>query len=92
MASGIFSFLLLRIFVFEVKGERHRVQALQYLILLLINILLTSAALALALTLIPYVIVAKFVSDVSCLTLSYLVSKHYIFVDNATHKNSQADI
>ena len=91
LAAGAFAFFLHRSFTFELKDAPHRLQALQYTSLLMINIPLTSIALALMVTFIPYVVVAKFLSDVSCLALSYFMSKKYIFVDKQSKTVNQAD-
>lgn len=91
VASGIFAFVLHRSFTFDLRGGKHGRQALQYSILLLINIPLTSVVLALTINLIPYVVVAKFLSDVTCLALTYSVCKKYIFVDKVTKTSRLAE-
>lgn len=91
LAAGAFAFFMHRSFTFELKGGLHQSQALQYTSLLMINIPLTSIALALMLTFIPNVVIAKFLSDVSCFALSYFVSKKYIFVDKQPKSYDQAD-
>ena len=91
LVAGAFAFFLHRSFTFELKGRPHRSQALQYTSLLMINIPLTSIALALMLTFIPNVVIAKFLSDVSCFALSYFISKKYIFIDKKSKTINQAD-
>ena len=80
IAAGVFAFILHRKFTFDLNGEKSRVQAVKYSLLLGLNIPIASAVLLLALMVISNVIVAKFIADVACVSLTYLLSKHLIFL------------
>jgi len=80
ITAGIFAFILHRKFTFEVSDKKPRAQAVKYSVLLGLNIPIASVLLALLLMFISNAIVAKFIADVACVLLTYLLSKHLIFV------------
>ncbi len=81
VAAGVFAFVAHRVFTFRVAekaSKKH--QAIRYFALLGLNIPLSSAVLYLMLVYIANPVVAKFISDVVCLVLTYSLSKHFVFV------------
>ena len=79
-AAGLFAFVAHRHFTFRAaNGVGARGQAIRYFVLLALNIPLASAILALLLMWIPEPVVVKFIADVICVALTFLLSKHFIF-------------
>lgn len=91
IAAGIFAFILHRKFTFEVSDEEPRAQAIKYSVLLGLNIPIASAALALLLLATSNAIAAKFIADVACVLLTYLLSKHLIFVGSQSEANGRVE-
>lgn len=78
--AGTFAFLVHRKYTFPVatEGDARR-QAVLYAALVAFNIPLSSALLAGMLQLIEFVPLAKFVADISCIGLTYWLSKRFVF-------------
>jgi len=86
LTAGLFAFVAHRHFTFRVaEGVAARGQAIRYFVLLALNVPVASAILALLLVWIPEPVAAKFVADVICVGLTYLLSKHFIFAGQRTH-------
>lgn len=85
LAAGLFAFLVHRHYTFQGAdtGSAHQ-QALKYFTLLGINIPIASGLLALLLQWLPSPTVAKFISDVICIAITYAISKRFVFL-KATH-------
>lgn len=80
VAAGLFAFVAHRHFTFGVaKGTAARGQAIRYFVLLGLNIPAASAILALFLVWIAEPVVVKFIADVICVGVTYLLSKCFIF-------------
>lgn len=78
--AGAFAFAAHRHMTFGVNGMgggRH--QFIKYVLLLLLNIPLSSGALALLLLWIEPEVLAKFVSDVICVGITFFLSRHFVF-------------
>lgn len=80
LVAGCFAFVAHRSFTFGVTG-RSLIgrQTVRYFLLLAINIPIASAILALVLQWVPAPAIAKFLSDVVCVAVSYVLSKYFIF-------------
>lgn len=95
LAAGLFAFVAHRHFTFRVAdGVAGRGQAIRYFVLLALNIPLASAILALLLMWLPEPVAAKFIADVICVGLTYLLSKNFIFTGRpkqARKSNSAGD-
>ena len=80
IAAGIFAFLAHRHFTFSAaRGTAAGGQAVKYFALLLINIPVASAILALLLIFVYEPVLVKLVADVICVGMTYLLSKKFIF-------------
>jgi putative flippase GtrA len=80
LAAGIFAFIAHRSYTFRVSDSPAvRQQAVRYFSLLALNIPVASAILALLLAWVAAPVADKFIADVVCVALSYLLSKHFIF-------------
>lgn len=80
LAAGSFAFVAHRRFTFGVAGtEFVGRQAIRYFILLAVNVPIASGILGLILIWQPNAVVAKFLSDIVSVALSYALSKHFIF-------------
>jgi putative flippase GtrA len=78
--AGIFAFIIQRRFTFRVPANyRMCKQAALYFLVLIINIPVASAILILILNFISDAVLAKFLSDIACIGISYLLSKNIIF-------------
>jgi putative flippase GtrA len=81
IAAGLFAYVTHQAFTFRVPEEgRGAHQAARYFLLLGINIPLSSGVLALLLLVIDQAAIAKFVSDVICVGLTFWISKKWVFV------------
>lgn len=80
LMAGCFAFVAHRYFTFKVadSGFVWR-QAVRYFLVLAINVPFASALLGLILVWLPLPVVAKFISDVICVVISYFLSKKFIF-------------
>lgn len=83
--AGLFAFFAQRIFTFRVggRGEVGR-QAFRYFLVLMINIPIASAILSIFLSWISTPALAKFLADVVCVAISFLLSRNFIFVKHKT--------
>lgn len=80
LLAGFFAFVSHRHFTFRVaEGVAARGQAIRYFVLLALNVPVASVILAFFLLWIPEPFVAKFIADVICVGLTFLLSKHFIF-------------
>lgn len=80
IAAGVFAFFVHQHFTFRVsRAEREKKQAVQYFLLLALNVPISSAVLSLVLLVIDWTVPAKFVSDVLCVAFSFWVSKKWVF-------------
>lgn len=87
IAAGIFAFIAHRRVTFKVHGVSDgRKQLIKYVLLLALNIPLSSGLLALLLPWLAPVALAKFVSDVGCVGVTFLLSRYLVFTHtrNAT--------
>ena len=79
-SAGIFAFIAHRHFTFRVAGNSaKRDQALRYFLLLVINIPASSVIMTLMLMWFQEPIFAKFIADVISVSLTYLLSKRFVF-------------
>ena len=84
LAAGFFAFAAHRHFTFAVAGDGLiKRQGIRYLLLLAANVPVASALLAVILIWIPVPAIAKFLSDIIGVLLTYFLSKHFIFNTNA---------
>ena len=83
-AAGGFAFFAHRYFTFSGKSIFIGRQALLYFLLLAANVPIASAILIVMLLWIPDPIIAKFLSDIVCVALSYNLSKYFIFNTSVT--------
>lgn len=89
MAAGCFAFVSHRSFTFGVASSGLvRRQAMRYFFVLAINVPTASAILGMILIWLPLPVVAKFLADVVCVALSYLLSKHFIFNVHTTSSDN----
>lgn len=79
ICAGVFAFICHQRFTFAVQGQAS--QPFKYFSLLMINIPLASGLLALCLLLIENAIAAKFIADVACVALTYVLCKYFIFTE-----------
>lgn len=80
LAAGTFAFIAHRRITFRVHGQRGTAgQAWKYVALLLLNIPMTSAVLALLLPVLAPPALAKFVSDVACMAVTFVLSRYLVF-------------
>jgi putative flippase GtrA len=80
LAAGSFAFVAHRRYTFNVaeSGFAGR-QAIRYFIVLATNVPVASAMLVFILIWVPLPVVAKFLSDIVMVALSYVLSKKFIF-------------
>jgi len=72
LAGGVFAFVAHRNITFKSNHKKDRAaQARRFFMLSLLNIPLSSMALMMLLYGVPYVVLAKFMADVSCVFLNY---------------------
>jgi putative flippase GtrA len=85
LLAGIFAFLCHRRITFRSAGTTTIWrQAIRYFPLLAVVTPLSSALLAILLRWISEPVAAKFVADVICVAVTYLLSKHFVFIGKAT--------
>lgn len=81
IGAGAFAFVAHRNLTFGTNARQDRNhQAVRYAILLLLNVPLTSALLAVILTVIDNPVYGKFSADVIGVGLTYWLSKHFVFI------------
>ena len=79
--AGVLAFVLHRRYTFGLTGTGGQAaQAVRYLVLLGLNIPFSALVLAGAMTVIPEAVVAKLVSDVLCVALTYWLSGRLVFL------------
>lgn len=80
LSAGLFAFVAHRQFTFRVaESIAAKEQAIRYFVLLALNVPVASVILTFLLLWIPEPVMAKFIADVICVGLTYLLSKHFIF-------------
>ena len=78
--AGIFAFYTHRSFTFSAANEgQHARQVPLYFLVLSLNVPLSSFALWSVLLVFPSPVSAKVLADVACVSLTYWVSKRYVF-------------
>jgi putative flippase GtrA len=91
VAAGIFAFLVHRSFTFRLdKKEHSKKQKYRYFLLLGSNVPLSSLVLGLFLQAINYPVVAKLLSDVVIVVISFCVSKKWVFVADTDAETSSS--
>lgn len=79
--AGLFAFVAHRSFTFCVAEAGVKAQqAVRYFTLLALNIPFSAVVLGAMLSVIPMVIVAKFVADAVCISLTFWASKRFVFL------------
>jgi putative flippase GtrA len=79
IAAGGFAFFAHRAFTFRLGGTARAGEAARYAILLALNVPLASVLLAALLQVVPHPVAAKFLSDVVCVGLTFLLTRHAVF-------------
>ena len=80
IAAGCFAFVAHQSFTFRLEKGRHDFkQVIRYAALLTINVPLSSTVLAAVLLVVEQAVVAKFISDVACVALTFFTSKMWVF-------------
>lgn len=80
LSAGTFAFIAHRRVTFKVFGQSDgRIQLVKYALLLSLNIPVSSGLLALLLRWLSPPVVAKIVSDVFCVGLTFLASRYIVF-------------
>jgi putative flippase GtrA len=91
LAAGSFAFVAHRSFTFSVAGSGFVAkQAVRYFLVLAVNVPVASAILGLILIWLPHPVVAKFLSDIVSVGLSYALSKHFVFNVQTSSPDSTA--
>lgn len=81
VGAAVFAFALHRTVTFQVGGSPDgKSQALRYSLLFVLASFLSSLILLAVQTILPFPPLAKFVSDVLCVLLTYQASKSFVFV------------
>lgn len=87
--AGIFAFFMHGKYTFQTTSAGSReAQAIKYFLLLVVNIPFSSAVLALNLLWVYRPEVAKLLSDLFCLLLTYIVSKKLVFTQAKSNGGS----
>lgn len=82
--AGVVAFVAHRGFTFRLSGtDRKGEQAVRYFVLLGLNVPMSAAILWLMLHVIPHNVLAKFVTDVMCVFLTYWLSKKFVFLGDS---------
>jgi putative flippase GtrA len=85
--AGFFAFIAHRKFTFsEAENSNLVFQAIKYFILLSLNIPASSIFISLFVLLIPNPFIAKFLSDLICVAVTFFVSKKIIFTSSNSRK------
>lgn len=79
IAAGAFAFFAHRAFTFRLGGTARAGEATRYAILLALNVPLASALLAALLHVVPHPVAAKFLADVVCVGLTFLLTRRAVF-------------
>lgn len=81
LCAGIFAFAVHRAFTFRLQGsDRTLRQAMTYFILLALNLPMSALILHGTLQIVVWPVVAKFISDVVCVLITYWLSKRFVFL------------
>lgn len=81
IAAGIFAFLSHRSYTFRLDKAKHSgKQMFRYILLLGLNVPISSVVLAIVLYVIDYPVIAKIISDVVIVMFTFWVSKTWVFV------------
>lgn len=89
IAAGIFAFLAHRRVTFKVHGQRNaHNQLIKYVLLLAANIPVSSGLLALLMQWISPAALAKVVSDVTCVAITFLFSHYIVFTERPPRGNT----
>jgi putative flippase GtrA len=84
IAAGAFAFRAHRGYTFRIeRTTRIGREALKYALLLALNVPLASALLALLMLVVPSATVSKIAADVVCVGLTFMLTKHGVFGENA---------
>ncbi len=92
VAAGIFAFIAHRKFTFcnnDVADRNY--QAVRYFILLVLNIPLSSGLLVVVLIWLDQPVIAKVVADVVSVTLTYWLSKSFVFIKRRQRVTEHVD-
>lgn len=85
--AGTIAFIAHRRLTFGVHGQRGgRYQLVKYVLLLALNVPLSSGALALVLPWIGPDALAKFISDVLCMGITFLLARHFVFTSSQPNR------
>lgn len=79
MIAGTFAFFAHRQLTFTGHGRSAHVEMVKYVVLLLANVPMTSAVLIVLLRWMDDVALAKFIADVSCVGITFLLAKFFVF-------------
>jgi putative flippase GtrA len=79
LVAGTFAFFAHRKITFALSAKSAPAEMLKYTLLLLANIPMTSAVLVLLLKFTDNVTTAKFLADVSCVGITFLLAKRLVF-------------
>lgn len=79
MGAGTFAFFAHRQITFALHGRGAPVEVVKYIALLLTNVPMTSVVLVVLLRWIDDVVLAKFIADVSCVGITFLLAKFFVF-------------
>ena len=92
LAAGFFAFIAHRKFTFctNVVADRNR-QATRYFFLLMINLPLSAGVLAVVLIWLDQLVIAKVVADLVSVSVTYWLSKSFIFVQRSQVCTEQVD-
>ena len=91
LAAGSFAFVAHRRYTFNVAGSGFAGrQVVRYFIVLAANVPVASAMLVFILIWVPLPVVAKFLSDIVMVALSYVLSKKFIF-NTQTNPSSNSE-
>lgn len=90
--AGLFAFAVHRCFTFGVARVRGAgLQAARYFALLALNIPLSALVLNFMLWVIPAAVLAKLVTDVSCVLITYWLSKRFVFLSDGMRASTSVE-
>ena len=88
VAAGAFAFVTHRSFTFRLdKGKHSGRQMLRYIMLLALNVPLSSIVLGMVLFAVSHAVVAKIISDIIVVSFTYWLSKTWVFVPDVCDKS-----
>ncbi|MDI9238739.1 GtrA family protein [Lysobacter sp. LF1] len=89
LVAGSLAFVAHRRITFGVHGKgRERTQLFRYIALLALNVPMSSGALAVLLHVVHMEVLAKFLADVVCVGVTFLLSRHLVFVSTTSERDS----